>query len=122
MFFFTSRFVRGKLWAEELLDCILWYSVDTFFVDRVWKIPGFITFGWLKGVQYRLQKKAAHHLIAMRRSMLRYYFSISGRVRYAFGRRLSIPHSCGFGSRSRKRGTIPAHLRLCAGLSAAWPP
>lgn len=57
MAFLTSRFVRGKLWAEGLLDCIVWYRVDTFFVDRVWKIPGFITFGWLKGLQNRLQKK-----------------------------------------------------------------
>lgn len=59
MVFLTSRFVRGKLWAEELLDCILWYSAATFFVDRVWKIPGSITFEWLKGLQNRLQKSGA---------------------------------------------------------------
>lgn len=54
--------------------------------------------------------------------MERNCLSILGCVRYAFGRRLSIPHSSGFDSRNRKRGTIPAHPRLCAGLSAAWPP
>ena len=56
MTFLTSRFVREKLWAEELLDCIVWYRVATFFVDRVWKTLGFITFEWLNGLQNRLQK------------------------------------------------------------------
>lgn len=55
MSFLGSRFVRGKLWAEELLDCIELYRVDKFFIDRVWKIPGFITSEWLKGLQGRLQ-------------------------------------------------------------------
>jgi len=35
MAFGVSRFVRGKLWFEELLDCIELYRVDKFFVDRV---------------------------------------------------------------------------------------
>lgn len=35
MGFWVNRFVRGKLWAEELLDCIELYRVDKFFVDRV---------------------------------------------------------------------------------------
>lgn len=35
MGFGVSRFVRGKLWAEELLDCIGLYRVAIFFVDMV---------------------------------------------------------------------------------------
>lgn len=35
MGFGMSRFVPGKLWAEELLDCIELYLIDKFFVDRV---------------------------------------------------------------------------------------